>query len=117
MKKIIKVTDLTELKKLYDQCAYMFEDCGQQDLEELLNIYGEGDDAVGYVFTADLLYQACNLPDTFILPRDRKYLAIIPPKDAYKDTSLQTVTSRICQISFNTGYNAFAQKKTHDEIL
>ena len=110
MKKIIKVTNLTELKKLYDECAYVFEGCDHNNLEELVNTYGDGNDAIGYVFTAELLYEVCKLPDTFPLPKDREYLAIIPPKDAYKDTALQTITSKIWQISFVTGYNAFAKK-------
>jgi len=112
MKKIIKVTDLTELKKLYDNRAYMLEDYGPQNPEELLNAYGE-DDAVGYVFTADLLYKVCNLPENSPLPRDRKYLVISSPKEALKDSVLQTLAGRIWQISFSTGYNEFEKETVH----
>ena len=104
MKNIIKITDLIDLSELYHDGVFVYEDCGDRSLEYLLEHYGEGD-ATGYVFTAELIYQACGLPESATLPKDTLYLAVVPNKKLYENHTLISLVDLIWRYSNLTGIN------------
>ena len=114
MKNIIKIKTLEDLQQLYDRNAFVLEDCGDRPLEYLLERYGE-ESATGYVFTGELIYKACGLPETSSLPKDRVYLAIIPDKEIYEDEILISLISLIWRYSNDTGFNALEQNRPVEE--
>ena len=116
MKNIIEIKTLFDLQKLYDADAYVLEDCGNANLESLLEQYGQPD-ATGYLFKGELLYEACNLPADSSLPKDRVYLAIIPDKEIYEDNLLVSFMSLVWRLSEYTGFNLFELNRAFTEEL
>ena len=104
MKNIIEITNLTDLRELYNDNTFVYEDCGDRNLEALLDHYGE-DNAKGYVFTAELIYQACGLPEAASLDRNTLYLAVIPNKKIYENSTLISMPELIWRYSNLTGIN------------
>ena len=100
-----RLTKAEELRKFYENGAYLIEDVKEEEINRLVSMYG-AEGAECFLFSAELLYEICGLDENAVLPKDRLYLIVQPMKD-YCTEGLETLACRIWTISESTGKNMF----------